>query len=311
MVITVTLNPAMDKTVTIDDFNLGVVNRVQNIRYDIGGKGINVSRVLKNFGVDSICTGFLGGIWEETFKRELSHKGIRNEFIHIDGNTRTNTKIVDNVNGIYTDINEPGPYISEDDLNSFINYFKAICSSGDFVILSGGVSQNIPQDIYGTLIKIARQKGAKVVFDADGVLLKQGLAEMPDIVKPNEHELENLFGESINSINDTVNAAKKLRDAGVSNVMVSLGEKGSLYIADDGMFHAEGLKVQVKSTVGAGDSMVAALVYCMLNNYSSKDTLRFANACGAAAVSLEGTQACTLQQVQKLLPDVKINILDK
>jgi 1-phosphofructokinase len=301
MVITVTLNPAMDKTLIIDNFSLGEVNRAPSIRYDIGGKGINVSKVLKNFGVESICTGFLGGMWEGEFKKELEARGIKDEFIRIKGNTRTNTKVVDMVNKTYTDINEAGPEISEEEFNSFISYYTEVCNPGDIVVLSGGVSQSIPKDIYARLIKIAKQKGAKVILDADGELLKSALEEKPDIIKPNEHELEKLFNLNIASREQLIETVYSLRDKGISKILVSLGDKGALYATENGTNAVEGFKVKVKSTVGAGDSMVAALVYSVLNNYNDVETLKFANACGAASVTLDGTEACTLKQVNEFL----------
>lgn len=306
MIITVTLNPAMDKTVTIDNFSLGIVNRVKNERYDIGGKGINVSKVLKNFGVDSICTGFLGGIWEGVFKKELASRGIADEFIRIDEDTRTNMKIVDTVNGIFTDINAPGPLIKEEELNRFLKHFRGVCNSGDIVVLSGGVAPGIPKDIYSRLIKLSKERGAIVILDAEGELLKYGISEKPDIIKPNSFELSNLLNIEENNPEEIIKGAIKLKKGGIGRILVSLGEKGALYICNDFVYHAEGIKANVKSTVGAGDSMVAALVYSLINNYSDEKTLEFANACGAASVSLEGTEACTLLDVDKMLEKVKI-----
>lgn len=193
MVITVTLNPALDKTLTIENFKLGAVNRVSNIRYDIGGKGINVSKVLKNFNVDSVCTGFLGGIWESYFIEELNNRKISSKFIHINESTRTNTKVVDSVNKVYTDINEAGPSIKNKELEDFIKTFSDLCKKDDIVVLSGGVSPSVPSNIYGELIKIAKEKGAVTILDAEGELLEKGIKEKPDIIKPNIHELKNLW----------------------------------------------------------------------------------------------------------------------
>lgn len=306
MVITVTLNPALDKTLTIDNFNLGTVNRAGSIRYDIGGKGINVSKVLKNFNIDSVCTGFLGGVWENYFQDELKIRKIDTSFVHIDGSTRTNTKVVDPVNKVYTDINEAGPEISNEELAYFLEKFKALCSKDDIVVLSGGVSSSIPIDIYGKLIKAARQKGAVTVLDADGELLRHGLKEKPDIIKPNIHELQKLMDFQKEDEETVISAAKQLIEIGIKKVLVSLGEKGAIYVTKAGVKSCEGLKVNVKSTVGAGDSMVAALVYSLINNLSDEETLAFANACGAASVETEGTEACSLDEVNNLLQKVKI-----
>lgn len=306
MVITVTLNPAMDKTLTIDNFNLGTVNRVSNLRYDIGGKGINVSKVLKNFGVESKCTGFLGGLWKNSFDEELKRRGIDNNFLNVSENTRTNTKVVDNINKVYTDINEAGPNITYGELNEFIEKFKEICNNDDIVVLSGGVSTSIPKDIYRRLIGIAKEKGAYVILDADGELLSEGIKGNPHVIKPNNHEFEILLNRKLENEEDIIEAAKQMVKNGIEKVLISLGEKGALFVTKDGIYHGEGLKVPVKSTVGAGDSMVAALVYSMVNSYNDENTLKFAIASGGATVSLEGTEACTLEQVKELVSRVNI-----
>lgn len=308
MVITVTLNPAMDKTLCIDNFSLGKVNRSSKVRHDIGGKGINVSKVLRNFDVDSICTGFLGGLWESYFLEELKNRNIKTNFVSIKGATRTNTKIVDHLNRIYTDINEAGPEVSKKELDSFIEGFKELCKAGDIVILSGGVGPGIPKDIYGMLIKIAKEKGAITILDAEGALLEEGIAQKPNVIKPNIHELEKLMGERYKSEYEVIKAGRILVKQGIEKVLISLGDKGALLVTKDAVYSCKGLKVPVKSTVGAGDSMVAALVYSILKGLDQGDTLKFANACGAASVSIEGTEACTLEQVNPLLELVEVHI---
>jgi len=304
MVITVTLNPALDKTLTIEDFKLGAVNRVSNIRYDIGGKGINVSKVLKNFNIDSVCTGFLGGIWESYFIEELNNRKISSKFIHINESTRTNTKVVDSVNKVYTDINEAGPYVKDKELEDFIKTFSDLCKKDDIVVLSGGVSPSVPSNIYGELIKIAKEKGAITILDAEGELLEKGIKEKPDIIKPNIHELKKLMNLDEEKEETVIEASKKLINYGIKKVLVSLGDKGAVYVTENKVLKCDGLKVTVKSTVGAGDSMVAALVYSIIKNFSDEYTLKFANASGAASVTLEGTEACTLEQVDKLIDKV-------
>lgn len=306
MVITVTLNPAMDKTLIVDDFTAGQVNRVSSLRYDIGGKGINVSKVLKNFGIHSISTGFLGGIWEGTFKEELSKRKITADFVRIDGNTRTNTKIVDNINKIFTDVNEPGPEIKGSDLESFIEKFSGLCGTDDIVVLSGGVSSSIPEDIYKTLTQIAKGKGSLVILDADGELLAEGLKALPHIIKPNEHELGRLLGIDSSNRDEIIKGAIKLKNQGIEKLMISLGSKGGIYITEDEVYMAEGLKVPVKGTVGAGDSMVAGLIYSMIKKFNVVDTLKFAMACGTASVTLDGTEACTLDEVNSFFSKVDV-----
>lgn len=311
MVITVTLNPALDKTFTISNFTLGTVNRVSNIRQDIGGKGINVSKVLKNLGIASISTGFLGGMLEEYFEKELKRRGIETRFISIEEDTRTNIKIVDDINKVYTDVNESGPNISTKETDEFFKAFKELCSKGDIVVLSGGVSPSVPDDIYLSLIKIAKEKGAVTILDADGELLRCGIQGHPDIIKPNIHELKKLADLEDESEASIIKAARKIIKSGIDKILVSLGDKGAMYITRDKVYKTPGLNVPVRSTVGAGDSMVAALAYSLINNYDDESTLKFANACGAASVQVEGSEACTLKEVKELLEKVNISVSEE
>jgi 1-phosphofructokinase len=308
MVITVTLNPAMDKTVSIENFSIGKVNRILSQRYDVGGKGINVSKVLKNFGIDSTCTGFLGGVWDKKILSELKVRGIDCSFISVDGDVRTNMKIVDSSNKTYTDINETGPDISSDDMKAFIDTFTGLCKEGDIVILSGGVSPSVPRNVYGVLTEAAKKNGATVILDADGELLQEGIKAGPDILKPNEHEIMKLFNIENAGQDELISCGIKLMERGAQKVLISMGEKGALYITERGIYHSEGIKVPVKSTVGAGDSMVAALAYGMLKNYDDVLTLKTAIACGSVSVSLEGTEACTKEQTDKLMDRINVNV---
>lgn len=228
MIITVTINPAMDKTLLINNFEINTVNRVSEIRHDIGGKGINVSKVLGNFGIKSVCTGFLGGVLESEFVKQLNNEKIDTKFIHINNDTRTNIKIVDKVNEYYTDINEAGPLVSLEELNKFINTFENMCNNDDIVVLAGGVTPSIPKDIYAKMTTIAKQKGAFVILDADGELLSKGIEGTPDIIKPNNNELMSIFNLDSDDDESMIKAAKSLLSKGISKVLISLGEKGSI-----------------------------------------------------------------------------------
>ena len=308
-IITVTLNPAMDKTVKIDKLEIGRVNRIAETRYDIGGKGINVSQVLMAFGVKSIVTGFLGGDYADTFKKELMKNRIETKFFKVLEDTRVNTKIIDMATGVCTDLNEPGPYIAEEVLERFLQSFKIMCRKDDIIILTGGASPSVPRDIYKTMISIAKSQGAFVILDADGELLQRGIEAGPDLIKPNQYELNQLEGKETLTKDEMLEIAKKLRKEGVGKVLISLGSKGAMYLTKRGTYYAPSVPVNVKSPVGAGDAMVAALVHSKLQGLDDEQTLRYAVACAAATVTLEGTQTCTAAQVSKLLPEVKIKQL--
>lgn len=301
MIITVTLNPAMDKTMILDGIEIGEVNRADSVRNDVGGKGINVSKVLKAFGTDSMATGFLGGILEDLFHKELKKLEIEDRFISVEGNTRTNIKLVDRKNSTNTDINEPGPLISNSELEKFLRVFNDAVHEGDLVVLSGGIPQNIPSDIYGTLTRKAKEKGAKVVVDADGEALSHALKEIPYMIKPNEKELAAFLGKEVLSEQEIIEQAKAFVKKGIHKVLVSRGEKGSVFVTENTVHIGRGIKVEVKSTVGAGDSMVAALVYAEVRKLDEYETLVIAQATGAAAVTTEGTEACTREEMEKYL----------
>lgn len=308
-IIIVTLNPAIDKTIKIDHLEIGKVNRISDIRYDIGGKGINVSEVLMAFGIKSIITGFIGGNCADEFRSKLMDKTIETKFFKIPEDTRTNIKIIDEATGLCTDLNEPGPNISEEMLMRFLQSFELMCRKNDIIILTGGASPSVPRDIYKTLTEIAKSRGAYVILDADGDLLKYGIEAGPDMIKPNQDEFSMLEGKESLTKEEMLELADKLRSKGVGKILLSLGSKGAMYMTEHGTLHAPSVKVDVISPVGAGDAMVAALVHSKLQGLNDEQTLRYAVACGAATVTLEGSQTCTAAQVTKLLPKIKIKTL--
>ncbi len=308
-IITVTLNPAMDKTIKINKLEIGRVNRISEVRYDIGGKGINVSEVLMSFGIKSIVTGFIGGHYADTFRTQLMKKRIETKFFKVLEDTRVNTKIIDTATGECTDINEVGPFVPEEVLERFLKSFKIMCGKDDIIILTGGASPSVPRDIYKTLTEIAKSQGAFVILDADGDLLRYGVEAGPDIIKPNQYELCQLDDKDSLTKDEMLELAEQLRSNGVGKVLISLGSKGAMYVTKRGTYYAPSVSVPVISPVGAGDAMVAALVHSKLQGLDDEQTLRYAVACGAATVTLEGTQICTAAQVSKLLPKVKIRSL--
>ena len=309
MIITVTLNPALDKTMVIDGIEIGEVNRTYSVRNDIGGKGINVSKVLKSFETATLATGFLGGIMEDLIRKELLQLGIEDRFLSIQGNTRTNIKLVDKKHETNTDINEPGPMISGAELEEFIRFFEKTVDKGDIVVLGGGLPPHIPLDLYGRLTRMAKEKGAIVVVDAESEPLRHALLELPDIIKPNEKELASYLGKEDLTEEEIIYSAQSLVDKGIRKVLVSRGEKGSILVTAQSILKGKGIEVQVKSTVGAGDSMVAALVYAEREKLSDSETLAFAQATGTAAVATEGTKACTREMVEEYLASAREKIL--
>lgn len=301
MIITITLNPAVDKTVEIGNFEVGTVNRVSSVRLDAGGKGINVSKVIMSLGGRSKAVGILGGPSGNFVKEYLDRMGIENDFLFIKGETRTNLKVVDNIRKTNTDINEPGPRVTCREIETLRQKIFCDMKKDTIVVFSGSVPENVDKEIYGIWVSQAKKLGAKTILDADGELLKHGIEAGPFLVKPNVHELERFFGTRIGDVWEAERFARKLIDAfGIEMVVVSLGKDGAVFLNKERSLFVHGIKVDVKSTVGAGDSMVAALAYSMEKGYDFEKSAKLAVAAGTANVMTSGTQPADLNTIIEL-----------
>lgn len=303
MIYTVTLNPALDKTATIPNFRIDGVNRIETLRTDPGGKGINVSKVIQKLGAESTALGILAGHSGRLIAQSLEEMGLSCCFTFVPGETRTNLKIVDPVGKTHTDINEPGQPVSQGVLDGLLESLLQQLQEGDVVVLSGSLPKGAAPDTYGIWTRACSRKGAKVFLDADGDPLRHGLAAKPWLVKPNEKELANLLGESSRET-DLISAGQKLREQGIARVVISLGAEGALFFLEDGVYRAYGLSVPVGSTVGAGDSMVAALAVAMDKQLPAAETVKLAMATSAANVMCSGTQAAEWEVIEKLISNV-------
>ena len=300
MVYTVTLNPAIDKTVTIPQFTAGAVNRIQTVRTDVGGKGINVSKTLEALGVPSVAAAFLGGQTGDRCEAFLAQSAITPLIVRVPGETRTNLKIIDPVLHQNTDLNEPGPAIAPEHLSALQDAITARLRPGDLVILSGSLPSGVPADLYCRWIRGFREKGAQVFLDADGDALRFGLDAKPAAIKPNQDELSRLFGRALCTRNDLLQAGRQLLARGIGTVLISRGSGGALLLTMRGIYEACAPKVVVRSTVGAGDAMLAALACGTVKQQSAPELLRLAVAIGSASVTCEGTQVPPLPQVRQL-----------
>lgn len=301
MIITVTLNPAVDKTVEIDNLRLNSVNRVTSVRLDAGGKGINVSKVVWRLGGKSKALGFLGGRAGTFIKEYLDERTIENDFVMVEGETRTNLKIVDPVHGTNTDINEIGPDITAANSSQINDQIIGALTEKTIIVLSGSVPPNMGKDIYQKWIGLAKEKGAKTILDADGEMFRLGIEAGPYLIKPNIHELEQFLDRKITTVNEVAEASRFLmKKHGIEVVVVSMGEKGALFLNKQVTILAQGLVVDVKSTVGAGDSMVAALAYALDNDYTFEKSVTLAVAAGTANVMTPGTEPSSLELIQEM-----------
>lgn len=304
MIYTVTLNPALDKTVEIPGLAIDTVNRIAAMRTDPGGKGINVSKVIAKLGGSSVILALLGGSTGRAIADALDEMGLRSELQFVDGETRTNLKVIDPVNHTNTDINEPGIEITPDILDQMLDHLIGLLQPGDIVALSGSLPKGAPGNTYQNWVARCKDAGAKVFLDADGPLLADGILARPYLIKPNNDELSRLVGHTLETVEELTEAAKTLMDSGIEKVVVSMGGRGALYVTRDAVIHADGLKVPVGSTVGAGDSVVAALAVAEARDMTLEEAVCLSTATGAANVMCSGSQAAEYSVIETLIPKV-------
>ena len=297
MIYTVTVNPSLDYVVEVNSFELGMTNRTVSEKIVPGGKGINVSMVLKNLGYTSTALGFAAGFTGEELVRSLEEKGICQKFIPIkNGFTRINLKL-QSVDG--TEINGQGPEISEEDLQKLMYRLKEL-KAGDILFLAGSIPGTMPQDLYKRIIGMLNDKGVLIVVDATKELLTNVLPYHPFLIKPNNHELGEIFGVKLTTRQDVIPYAKKLQEMGARNVLISMAAEGSVLVAEDGtVVSREAPKGNLVNGVGAGDSMVAGFVAGWL----MKQDYEFAYKMGAAAGSASAfsEELATKDEIQDVL----------
>lgn len=299
MIATVTLNPAVDRTLTIEDFVIGQVNRVGDSRRDAGGKGINVSKVLATLGLESRVYGLIGGAAGDFIAAYLAERQIESRLVRVEGETRTNIKIVDPRRKTHTDINESGPTASPAELNTLESYIFSTLTRGDIIVFSGSAPSGCDPGVYRRWIERAKTIGARTVLDADGDLLREGAAAAPTLIKPNQAELERLVGRSLPTETDLLDAMRVLIDSGVGAIVLSLGAAGALFSDAHGAYRAHGIAVEAMSTVGAGDSMLAAVVATMARGLPLESAIAPSVAAATASVALGGSGAIRAETIAR------------
>jgi 1-phosphofructokinase len=308
MIKTVTLNPAVDKVMVINDFKAGSVNRASEIMVEAGGKGINVSKTISSIGGRSKALGILAGQSGRYIEKSLVSMNIDSEFVYVEGETRTNVKISDPINNMVTDINEPGPVVSQEAIDKLGKVLFNGLGKDDLIVFTGSTSQGVDKHIYKSWIETAKAFGIRCVLDADGELLKNGVESGPYVVKPNIHELERLYGVQTNSVDQVIELAERLLDKGTEMVAVSCGEQGAVFVTKSWVAIVDGIKTEVKSTVGAGDAMVAAISYGIHEKLESEEIIKLAVACGTATVMSYGNQP-SKENVDSLIEKVNVIFL--
>ena len=257
MILTVTLNAAIDKRYVVSSFHEGAVNRVKECTYCPGGKGLNVSKPASIAGADVTATGFVGGHAGSYIEEELKDFNIKSAFYHLKDESRSCINIWNEEKKEQTEFLEPGFTVRPDEFNAFICEFKDLVRKADVVAVSGSVPNGLDGHAYQRIVRIVRDAGKKVILDTSGELLKLGIESKPTMIKPNIDEIRMLTGKRCDDTGDIVDAAVKVHESGVSVVAVSLGADGSLMVCDDGIFKAKVPKINAVNTVGCGDSMIA------------------------------------------------------
>lgn len=309
MIYTVTLNPALDKTAVIPAFAPGKVNRIETLREDAGGKGINVSKCLKALGEPSVAAVILAGDAGKHLQELIRAEGLEVLAVEAKGQTRTNLKIIAPDLGQNTDINEPGPQVDGETMDALWNGLQAKLCPGDIVILSGSLPRGVPADTYRRWAEGLAARDVRVFLDADGACMAEGIQGKPYLVKPNETELSRVLNQPMETDEQLLDGGKQLLAMGISNVVISLGGAGALFLWEDGIYRAKSLSVPVKSTVGAGDSVVAAMAYGLAHDLPREDRIRLAMAMGAASVMQSGSQAPDGETVWNLSKQVEFEKL--
>jgi len=282
---TVTLNPAIDQTVYVDNFHINTVNRAQSLHLQAGGKGVNVASFLSDAGYSATATGFLGQENVEIFERFFALQGIRDAFIRIPGSTRTGVKIVDGANLQTTDINLPGETPPEGAVDTLLRRIEELSASHDWFALAGSLPPGLPTTIYATIIDQLKARGKSVALDTSHEALHKGILAGPTLVKPNIDELQQLVGHVLPDEVAIEQAARQVLDHGAQLVVISMGEKGAMFVNRETAFIATPPAVPVKSTVGAGDAMVTGLIVGLIQGLSLPDCARLATAFSMGAIT--------------------------
>ena len=305
MILTITLNPSIDRRYVVDGFEKGRVFRAREVQYTPGGKGLNVTKVIKAFNEPVVATGFLGGRSGEYIKDQLDDMNIQHKFVDIRGETRSCIAILSDDKS-QTEVLEDGPYIFKEETLNFYELYRDIIKECEIICASGSLPKGLTSDTYRKLIDIAKEQNKKFILDTSGEALRLGVEGAPFLVKPNKEELENLVGHSIINEYEIFKSAKYLLDKGINIVVISLGSKGSVVFSNDYAYMVKPPKVNAINPVGSGDSMVAGFAVALKRNYDFETMIRFASACGTANAMEAETGKVDIDNVRRLMKEIKI-----
>ncbi len=312
MILSVTLNPCVDVTLITKGLKANDTNRIQSKEVDAGGKGVNLSRVAAEIGGQTFATGFLGGANGQLVHRVMEEQGLPNEFVETAVETRMNFSVEDGTGKPPTTFNAPGDPVSEDEWRKLLAIVEGKLVSGGWMTLGGSIPPGVPADAYEILFTKAKAAGMRVMLDADGELLRNGIKLAPDFIKPNQNEASRYLGYQVKSIHDGIEAVQEIHrnmvKGGAVNplAVISLGANGALACQEDKVFRAYGVRIESKSTIGSGDSFVAGVLVALQRGDRLEHALMFGNACGAATAMTDGTEIARKDVVKDLIAQVKV-----
>ena len=302
MIYTITFNPAVDLVIQVPNCQLGTLNRSKGEEYVAGGKGINMSILLKRLGIDNIATGFLGGFSGDYIKDFLENEGIKPQFISVEGTTRINVKVKGEVE---TEINAAGPNVGKEKFQELVNYFEGVLKEEDVVFLAGNAAPGLDETSYVEIAKLCYTRGSKLVLDTTKDFLLSCLPYHPFIIKPNQHELEELFGVKIETQEELIAYAFKLQETGARNVLISCGGEGAFLVSETGQVLTSNTpKGKLINSVGAGDSMLAGFMAKFIETSDYKESLKQGAAAGSATAFSIGI--ATKMLINELLSKIEI-----
>lgn len=306
MILTVTLNAAIDKRYVVEEFVEGEVNRVKECAYVPGGKGLNVSKPAAVAGAEVVATGFVGGHAGNYIEDALKDYHVKGAFYHLEAESRSCINIWDEKNCRQTEFLEPGFTVTAEEFRGFVDKFRKLLENADVVAMSGSVPKGLDGTAYQELVRIGKDAGKKVILDTSGRLLEMGIEACPTMIKPNIDEIRMLTGKRCDHIEDIIEAAKAIHERGVEVVAVSLGADGSMVVCDEGVFRAVVPRIDAVNTVGCGDSMIAGFALGFESGLGIEETLRKASAISAAAALREETGFFVKEDMERLYPQIKI-----
>ena len=310
MIYTLTPNPSIDHSLTIPQIRFNSVLRSQNVRLDLGGKGFNVSRSLLQFGIESTAIAWVGGGMGKILADGLQSLGIQTDFVWIEQNTRTNTRIDEEQGDWFIKVNEPGPPITEYEIEQLFQKVEGYARKGDIWVLSGSLPPDVPDEFYADLIRLFKSRGVIVFLDTSGNPLRYGCQAGPYLVKPNAIEAASIVGFEIDDQEDAKRAALPFLRMGIDTLALTLGGNGLLFATQRMMIHAKSPKIKIKNESGSGDSLLAGLIYAQMRELDPVDVARWAVATGAAASETGGVSEFDVNRIQALLLEVESKVIN-